>query len=59
MSKNNNLENSLMELYPMIKDNLIDSFDMIEDIFESVEEYKENHKLLNEDINFLYAIGIL
>ena len=43
----------------MIKDNLIDSFDMIEDIFESVEEYKENHELLNEDIDFLYAIGIL
>ena len=59
MRKNNNLENYLMELYPMIKDNLIDSFDMIEDIFESVEEYKENHKLLNEDIDFLYTIGIL
>ena len=59
MKKNNNLENYLMELYPMIKNNLIDSFDMIEDIFESVEEYKENHKLLNEDIDFLYDIGIL
>lgn len=57
--KNNNLKNYLIELYPMIKDNLIDSFDIIEDIFESIEEYKGNYELLKEDIDFLYSIGIL
>ena len=59
MKNNNNLKNYLIELYPQIKDNLIDSFDMIEDIFESIEEYKGNYELLKEDIDFLYSIGIL
>lgn len=57
--KNNNLKNYLIELYPMIEGNLIDSFDIIEDIFESIEEYKGNYELLKEDIDFLYSIGIL
>ena len=57
--KNNNLKNYLIELYPMIEGNLIDSFDIIEDIFESIEEYKRNYELLKEDIDFLYSIGIL
>ena len=53
------LKNYLIELYPMIEGNLIDSFDIIEDIFESIEEYKGNYELLKEDIDFLYSIGIL
>ena len=57
--KNTNLKNYLIELYPMIEGNLIDSFDIIEDIFESIEEYKGNYELLKEDIDFLYSIGIL
>lgn len=57
--KNNNLKNYLIELYPMIEGNLIDSFDIIEDIFESIEEYKGKYELLKEDIDFLYSIGIL